>query len=150
MKKFFSLLLAIMLLFAVACAETATEAEDMRAFYNPENYTLLRVTDAFLMDDGAYVVQGRFGDIDLTDDTNPVWLGFDKDFVCTLAIAPDAVIEMPESIYSIEDNVPATHDDVIAFVEAMREDTGNVDFYCEFEMNEDGVLTMLAYCFYPY
>lgn len=147
MKKFAALLLAVALLFTVACVH----AEDMRAFYNPNNYPLLRVTDAFMAeDDSCCLVQGTFGDIDTTVEWDAEWIGFDKENTFTLVLADDAVIEMPADIYSIEDNVPADCAAVIAFADANREEFNNVDFYCEFEMNEEGVLTKLVYCFYPY
>lgn len=152
MKKGFSLLLAVALLctFTLACAET----EDKRAFYNPNEYTLLQVFDAFQMEDDDYVVQACFGDAAMLEDweteADGGWLGFDEELVFSLALAKDAVIEMPASLSTIEENVPATHEDLIAFVNQMREEQGYVEFYCEFEMNEEGLLTKLAYCFFPY
>lgn len=152
MKKFFSLLLAVALLctFTFACAET----EDMRTFYNPNGYTLLKVVDAYLCDDGDYVVQGCFGDAapleDWETEADGSWVGFDDEAVFALVLSKDAVIEMPTSPSTIEDNVPATHEDLIAFVQQLYDEEGSADFYCEFEMGEDGVLTKLVYCFFPY
>lgn len=152
MKKFLSLLLAVALFCIFTFAHA--ESEDMRAFYNPNEYTLLKVVDAFHMDDGDYVVQGCFGDAapleDWQDESDGSWVGFDNEQVFTLVLDKDAVIEIPASLDTIEDNVPATHEDLMAFVNQMREELNNVDFYCEFEMNEDGVLTKLVYCFFPY
>lgn len=152
MKKIFSLLLAVALLctFTFACAEK----EDMRAFYNPNAYTLLKVVDAFVDDGGDYVVQGCFGDATPLEDGETEydggWVGFDDELVFALVLDKDAEIEMPASIYEIEDNVPATIDDLIAFVQQLHDEQITVNFYCEFEMNEDGVLTKLVYCFFPY
>lgn len=146
MKKLVSLFLIAAMLFTFACAET----EDMRTFYNPNNYGLLMVTDAFIAEDGDYVVQGCFGEIDMSDELDAKWIGFDEESVFTLMIDENAVIEMPVSNYSIEENVPADRDAVIAFANEMREALNDVSFYCEFEMNEDGVLTKLIYCYYPY
>ena len=46
-------------------------------------------------------------------------------------------------------DIAATMDDVIAFVEALREEFNRCDFYCSFEMDEDGVLTKLSYYYIP-
>ena len=146
MKKIISLLLVATLLFAVACAES----EDWRAFYNPNEYPLLKITDAFPADDGSYLVQGTFGDIDTTEEWNAKWIGFDTELVFTLKIAEDAEIEMPASIFTLVENLPATREDVVAFVEQLRAEGYTVDFYCHFEMNEEGLLTRLTYCHFPY
>lgn len=152
MKRIISLLLAFALLctFTFACAET----EDKRTFYNPNEYTLLKVVDAFIDDGGDYVVQGCFGDaVPLEDgetEYDGSWVGFDDELVFALVLDKEAVIEMPASIYEIEDNVPATIDDLIAFVQQLYDEQITVDLKCEFEMNEDGVLTKLVYCFFPY
>ena len=152
MKKVLSLLLAFALLctFTFACAEK----EDMRAFYNPNGYTLLKVVDAYLDDADEYVVQGCFGDaLPLEDgetEYDSSWIGFDDELVFALTLDKNAVIEMPASIHEIEDNVPGTIEDLIAFVQQLYDEQITVDFYCEFEMNEAGVLTKLVYCFFPY
>lgn len=150
MKKIFGLLLAVAMLFTCAYAENG----DMRTFYNPNEYTLLKVVDAFLCDDGDYVVQGSFGDAAMLEDweteADGGWVGFDNELVFSLVLDKDAVIEIPASPFTIEDNVPATQEDLTAFVQQLYEESDNVYFYCEFEMNEAGVLTKLVYCFFPY
>lgn len=145
MKKFLCLLLMSLLLVSACFAES----EDMREFYNPENYPLLKVTDAFVTDDGQYVVQGSFGDIDYTEEWDAKWYGFDEEKVFTLVIADNAEIEMPTSIYD-EDNVPATPADVVAYCDEMRAEGYEVYFYSEFELDRDGKLTKLCYCYMPY
>lgn len=146
MKKALGLLLALLLMLTAAYAET----EDMREFYNPEHYSVLRVTDAWLMDDDDYVVQANFGEIDYTVEEEAKWIGFDEEKVFTLVLAKDAVIEMPESIYSVESNVPSSIEGLDALVCQMREELNNVELYCHYEMTAEGVLTKLIYSFYPF
>ena len=137
MKKLICLLLAALLLFSAACAET----KDMRLCLNPNEYTLIEVVDYWYDDDGnEHNVQGTFGDYIMELEA---FEGFDPEDVYTLTLSPDAVIELPNADGEI---VSATTADLDAFVDAMRSSDAPISFYCDFEMDENGVLTKLVYC----
>lgn len=150
MKKFFGLLLAVAMLFTFAFAE----GMDMRALFNPNGYTLLKIVDVFLDDADDYVVQGCFGDAlplkEVEIEADGGWVGFDDELVFPLELDKNAVIEMPASIHELENNVSGTIDDLIAFMQQLYDEKITPDFYWEFEMNDAGVLTKLVHCFFPY
>lgn len=149
MKKLLALVLTLVMLCCVCVAET--EKEDMRDFYNPENYTILRVTDAFITDEGTYLIQGMLGDFIMGEDESDITaIGFDPEFVITLKLDPFADIEMPTSVYDLEEEtVMATPNDVIEITNGMLLEFGYIEMDCFFEMDEEGVLTMLKYFWQP-
>lgn len=135
MKKLTCLLLAALLMLSAACAET----EDVRKVLNPNEYSMIEVCD-YWFDYDEHTVQGSFGDYVIeTEELD----GFDPEEICALTLAPDALIMLPNEAGEI---VPATTDDLDAYVDAIRQTNEPISFYCEFEMNEEGVLTKLVYC----
>lgn len=119
------------------------------AFYNPNGYSLLRVDDAYQCDDEDYVVLGTFGEYDYSDELEPVSEGFEEPAML-IVLAPDAVLEMAADLETA-DNVPMT---VEQFMDLEKEVQAKYDgfcsFYCNFEMNEEGVLTKLVFTYLPY
>ena len=67
-----------------------------------------------------------------------------------IVLAPDAVLEMAADLETA-DNVPMT---VEQFMDLEKEVQAKYDgfcsFYCNFEMNEEGVLTKLVFTYLPY
>ena len=115
---------------------------------NPNGYSLLEVSDAWFIDeDGEYVVQGNLGEIDYSVEEDAKFFGFGEGDDCLLVILPDAVIELPDENLN---NVPATVDELIGYVQAQYDTVGACSFYCTFELNETGALTRLVYCYMPY
>lgn len=151
MKKLISLISVLALLLCCAAA-VAEETEDMREFYNPEGYDMLFVSDIFTGEGESQIVQGCFGTVDMTNGEDQMeYVGFDRENVFSLVFAEGAVIEMPDDLMNPVENLPiATFDDLDAwfdgFMEAYPYEEG---FYATFEMNEEGELTSLSYCYLP-
>ncbi len=149
MKKFFSIILVGLLLFSVAVA--GAEAQDARESFdpNPNHYTLMKVFDAYIDEEGDYVVQACFGDYNFDNDQSPDKLGFDDEEVYTLILHKDAAIEMPPNMDD-DDNVAVTADQFMDMVSQLREENSLDHFFCDFEMDDDCQLTKLVYYYMPF
>lgn len=151
MKKLFSLISVLALLICCVTA-VAEETEDMRDFYNPQGYDLLFVSDVFIGEGEDQIVQGCFGTIDMTNGEDQMeFIGFDREEICSFAFAEGAVIEMPEDLMNPVENSPiATFEDLDAWFDGFMEAYPDAEgFYATFEMNADGELTALSYCYLP-
>ena len=171
MKKILCALLSLMLCMGCAAADGA-------AIVNPDGYEFLRVTDIFTNDDSeigengeeiphaeSLTVQGVFGAFKYpsADDTAPAGesegmetLGFDPENTVSLTLAADCEILMPADLTNPVENVSI--DDLQAWYDAanervkadLAEGESRYAFYATFEMNDEGELTKLEYCYFEW
>lgn len=150
MKKLISLIAVLVMLFT--CAAVAEESEDMRNFYNPEGYDMLYVSDIFTGEGENQIVQACFGTINMENGEDQMeFVGFDEENVCSLVFADGAVIEMPEDLTNPVVNSQLTSFDGLEawFAGFKAKYSETAGFYAIFEMNEEGELTSLSYCYLP-
>ena len=172
MKKLFCILLSLLLL--AGCAALAEGA----AILNPNGYDLLKITDVFTNDDSemgegdveiphaeSLTLQGAFGAITYPtlDDTasegeseGMEMAGFAPEDTVCLTLAENCELWMPEDLLNPVENIRI--DDLQAWYDAanvqmadyLAEDEGSYSFYATFEMNDDGELTKLEYCYFDW
>ena len=169
MKKAFCLLISLFLL--VGCTALGEGA----AILNPNGYDLLQVTDIYTNDDSEYVengnqtpsaasltIQGSFGSITFpSGEVTGAYeyerldqAGFDPEETVCLTLAEGCEIWMPaDPLYPTEnvkvDDLQAWYDAAnVLLAEYLAEGESSLSFYAAFEMNDDGELTKIEYCYY--
>ena len=171
MKRAFCVLLSLLLL--AGCSATAEGA----AILNPNGYDLLKVTDVFISgdseldEDGNYlqqpealVIQGSFGtilyppaDVERAYENDGMELvGFAPEDTVCLSLAANCEIWMPKDLLNAVEN--AKIDDLQAWYDAAKvqmadylaPDEGSYSFYAQFEMDGDGDLTKIEYCYFDW
>ena len=144
---------------------------------NPHGYKLLHITDVFTPDpetdeennpvegESLPVVQGSFGDIDMTDESDPQFIGFEKEAegdedeesndsydgeTFTLGLAPDCELLLPTDFENPTENSKVDIKDFEAWAAKLSEVKGGIDFYATFEMDDDANITKLEYFWTPW
>lgn len=158
-------LLAAALLFLAPCA-----LADIALEINPEGYPLIEIYDIYTPEDlvpegevALTVVQGCFGEVDASKgEADMELIGFDEADVYTLEMTRDCVVLMPNDFMNLVENVPC--DDPVAWFrdfsekyydivgrDTLDEDGERIVYtaLANFEMDEDGRITRLEYCYLP-
>ncbi|MBO2516022.1 MAG: hypothetical protein CW338_01925 [Clostridiales bacterium] len=149
MKKAICLLAALMLLCSCALAEVVYNGPTEAAMQlNPNGYDRLRVVDIFSNTDegidSGVCVQGCFGTINMDDELDPDFIGFDYGDIRVMGLADNCEIWMPADVMNPVENVR------VEDLEGWFSDFGRNEFYAEFEIDEAGDLVYLAFIYYPF
>lgn len=127
---------------SVVSARTA-DFNDLREFYNPKHYELMRITAAAFMDDGRVCIQAGLGSMD--DEEGRA--AFNRQFV--LWLAPGCEVLLPDDISNTSelDECDDASDLVEWFYESYMAAGGDDSFafYATFAMNEAGQLRSIVY-----
>lgn len=172
MKKVLCVMLSLLVL--AGCTATAEGS----AILNPNGYDLLMVTDIFTNDDSeagesgeegaraeSLTLQGVFGAISYPtiDDSvsegeseGMTMVGFDPEDTVSLTLAANGELWMPKDMLNPVENEKI--DDLQAWYDAaqaqmadyLAEGQSSYSFYAQFEMNDDGELTKLEYCYFDW
>lgn len=145
---------------------------------NPHGYKLLHITDVFTPDpeldendepiesEEGPVIQCSFGDIDLTDESDPQFIGFEREGqddgsdeeekdpfdgeTFTLGLSPDCELLLPTDFENPTENHEVAIEDFEDWAAELSEIKGGIDFYATFEMDDDGNITKLEYFWTPF
>lgn len=192
MKKLLTLILGVALLFTLcfsAFAEDAAKEESAEDApisseksyaeeINPHGYKLIHITDVFTPDpeldendepidtEEGPVIQCSFGDIDLTDESDPQFIGFEKEGqddendeenedsfdgeTFTLGLSPECELLLPTDFENPTENHKVAIEDFEDWTAKLSEVKGGIDFYATFEMDDDGTIKKLEYFWTPF
>lgn len=147
MKKILSFVLALMLLFTLACAENIgtqkTEAEKQLNPYDGDRYDIVNI---FPGEDGRIYLAGMFGTIEYETDIQYYPIGFDCEETREIPLAENCELWLPASKTQTEQNVLIT--DPAALLTWYAQELQSSTFVVEFEINEHGEFTYIAFvCF---